>query len=405
MYIISSSPEDKENVAPPLLQQTHRSVEEKAENQPRPPSMVEKSKPVPSTPGDKLALPDLTTMADMKRARESVSPEERLLWDVEGSSISALKDLPRGKKRARSSSPIPTVSPQVRTGPDFDIWRSHSLKGSDFEHIMQSSSPQHTKEGHTPRTMARLKRTQSLGNNHYIPSNKRIKRSSPEKDESQANKAQRSKLSTFIENLRKDLTQSAQPTPNRALMEVKSPSQKVFSSQRPSVEKTIDEPVKGSDYGSDDDFDLLGESILNIFESTQETPLARIGQSPRRKPPFKPPGDATNATTPVTVLAEKTSEVGISKIDEDEFDDGMDDADFDEALVETSFTAEQDQVVSAKTKSPSKQQQIGGVSGAVCDDEFGDDLDITDFEAAEAAATQSLHGARSSLLPVRTGSL
>ncbi|KAH9208381.1 hypothetical protein DL95DRAFT_395323, partial [Leptodontidium sp. 2 PMI_412] len=137
-------------------------------------------KPVPSTPAGRLALPDLIGMGDVRRPVQSVSPEERIEWDQKekGSGSGAFGGIRRARKRARSSSPTgssPARALHPQVDPGSELWGRYSFSGSNaptpqglpvpaLAHLMQTSSPQPTKEGVAPRSGSGLRRANSCGN-------------------------------------------------------------------------------------------------------------------------------------------------------------------------------------------------------------------------------------------------
>lgn len=138
----------------------------------------------PTTPAaSRLALSDLVGMKDVKSEEKKITPDERILWRHDASSMhgsdSSYGALRRIKKRARSSSPTSSpVQASVQStnkgeafdlqrlnkclktpqmDPSTDLWDRYNLstnKGTPttpqlpaLAHIMYASSPQSSKEG------------------------------------------------------------------------------------------------------------------------------------------------------------------------------------------------------------------------------------------------------------------
>lgn len=88
------------------------------------------------------------------------------------------------------------------------------------------------------------------------------------------------------------------------------------------------------------------------------------------------------------------------RLEDDEFDDGFDDDDFDEAFAGASLAdtdhSKINEIPRDNLGCPS--EVIYGEGGTDDDDdEFGNDFDDADFEAAELSATQSLRQVQSDL--------
>lgn len=411
-------------------------------------------KDVPSTPGSRLALPDLLGMGDVKRAVLDVSPDERIDWnhgkeDSSHKSGSAFGGVRRAKKRARSSSPVSSSPAQLSkhfptTNDDFDrqadpgseLWGRYSLNGSNvptpqvpsvpaLAHLMHMSSPQPSRDGLTPRSTFR--RANSCGN--QFPKRRRVVGSDGDVFTESANIGP-SKLAVLIERVQEGLTQPRLPLPMTDTSE--SPDGLVTSPSRNTTRRAPERQVgsKGayspnslqrvdnktpqkppssiesnsSDYGDFDDGEL-DESLFDTLESRTEQVL-----SPRKtsvsKPSHDPPprSNGVGETTGLGINLAETS-VSVSNGDDDEF------GDFDEDLLEVDL----EQVVSQFDRGvlPEKParggtgiptaSKTGIISIADSDDEFGDDdLDEGDFDAVEATVTQSVQPTADGLLPVCT---
>lgn len=176
----------------------------------------------PSTPAARLALPDLIGMEDVRRVVQEVSPEDRIEWDRRSSASSSF-GIRRAKKRARSSSPISSPVPQNHLNPQLDpgseLWSRYSLNGSNaptpqgatipaLAHIMQTSSPQPSKDGTTPRSVAGFRRTTSCGT--QFPKRRRVGGADNDDVFTESAEIGPSKLSVLIERVQEGFAQPKQ---------------------------------------------------------------------------------------------------------------------------------------------------------------------------------------------------
>lgn len=375
--------------------------------------------------------------ADPENQENDTSPDERLLWhtnqDNVDASISPLVPR-RGKKRARSSSPLssPAVeklaTPAVnvkklkqalkspRADPALDLWDRFAVGGQDsknplgatnpaFAHLMVSSSPRPQKEETSTHGESGLRRAISCGS--HWPKRRRIEAVSETGPVSERGATTKSSMVTaLLETVNGEINKSDEMEDNFGM---ESPSIKKRRSPRkprvsadhvefPQVFKTSiardanpgrelnleNAKTSTSDYG-DEEFD--DNTLLELDASLLS------GQV-----------EAGSFTTADKALAAGKIEQPKqdASFDDDEFDDGMDDdllaAAEDMAVVIAPKTASGHASASAaKTAAPLD----GGTDDS--DDVFGDDFGGDfDFEAAELAATQSVGQTTSSLMPVRT---
>lgn len=391
---------------------------------------------VPSTPAGRLALPDLIGMGDIRRTVQNVSPEDRIEWEQHSSNSSLAITT---KKRARSSSPI--SSPAAKTpsrfndrgellhpqlDPGSELWGRYSLSGSTpqgqtipaLAQLMNTSSPQVSKERAGARAMSGFRRANSCGN--QFPKRRRI--GGPDEDvftESDASLGP-SKLSVLIERVQEGLVQPKQPHDETNFSRPSSLSNRQFSEDNQvctpfgqdslpksttrdksqcelrTAPKNIETPHQSSrseesDYGEFDDDDLDDLTLLDTASracgspASSHEPLSRTAQQATTSP---------NVPQNRGFNDEKTNDNVFDDSDEDLFAADL-------GHLETNFDSQHP----AQANKASASDQLEGIValGADSDDEFGDGgLDDLDFEIAEAAATQSKQHKTSSFLPVRT---
>jgi hypothetical protein len=422
------------------------------------------SKDVPTTPAGRLALTDLIGMGDVRRAVQTISPDERIEWnhekDMMPGSGSAFGGVRRARKRARSSSPTGSPSAQnsphlnhefesisihPQVDPGSELWGRYSLNGSNaptqqgpsipaLAHLMHTSSPQPSREGVTPRSASGFRRANSCGN--QFPKRRRV--GGYEGDDVFAESATigPSKLAVLIERVQEGLTPKKpsvwtmssksfdtsinQPSPDiegsKSVDENRVEDPKAAHEPCPSRAE-VDKPKKetivtaqepnndisgSSDYGEFDD-DELDESLMEILVEGSET----APQVPPnlRSQAFDKASDRYGQ--PPQLKVSESFELGTFKAEPDEFDDSDEDL----------FAVDLENIASqfdTKTHGKSNDVSVGWAGASEqrkplvrakseSEDEFGDGgLDDLDFEAAEATATQSIQQTANSLLPVGT---
>ncbi|TVY39453.1 DNA replication ATP-dependent helicase/nuclease [Lachnellula occidentalis] len=423
---------------------------------------------LPSTPGSRLALPDLIGMGDVIRAVQTVSPDERLEWDYDkdndSTSSSSFGGIRRAKKRARSSSPV-NSSPALASNhfsakngtansqvdPGSELWGRYSLNGSNaptpqgpsvpaLAHLMQTSSPQPSKEGTTPRSTIGFRRANSCGN--QFP--KRRKTCGPADGDVFTESANigPSKLSVLIERVQEGMTQpkrsstESSRSPNVLSAGRSSPTNEnnspmhqkerrgakalaansvpqnpqVISHDFDRIAQPKQAPAKSdsSDYGDFDD-DELDETLLDILESDPTQPILEntitsISNTPVG-PSFKSPQKHRNINLqPPSVKVSKSSSTLNSATEFGGFDEDVLGDDLEQVLSQFDRKAPSPNVRKGAANPPGLANSPGAsrrvASVADSDDEFGDDgLDDFDLYAAEVAATQSIQQTANSLLP------
>jgi DNA replication ATP-dependent helicase Dna2 len=343
------------------------------------------------------------------------SPNDRLLWDnrQDPHYMAALSPmLSRGKKRARSSSPVsspaaehpktPAVNVQKlaqalktpNADPTLELWDRYSLNGPEsisaqqgltnpaLAQLMISSSPTPTKKlaASARAGSGSLRRAISAG----LGLTKRRKieksRSAGHVSNSQRELEAASK-SSLVSALLDSVTSSIhEPSPrNQRVTARPSPKPEKQATPEPIVAPSkpaaVIKPEASSDYG-DDDFDDFDDDTFMDLEASISTPSAlqpakSIVSAPSEPPALRQPGSS------------------------DEF------GDIDEAISEGTKVVPT--VPSKKEGLPVPQQKaLSALDSAMSDDEFGDDFDADlDLDAIEFAATQSLKKTSTAVPAVR----
>jgi len=385
---------------------------------------------------------------DVPKEEEDNSPSERLLWHNDGgSSFAAISPMlaRRGKKRARSSSPngsspsnskLDTPAVDVNqlkqalrspyADPAMELWDRFSLSGTSnatpsgmanpaLAHLMASSSPRPAKDGAVTHGESSLRRAISCGN---WPKRRRIEKvdgASPSNRfrQGRAMTSKNSMVSALLETVTDEITKSdalqarqeamRSPSPTKRTTrghDAGSPTRRRAAASRPqggTVSSGMgSEPKPGlqsqdspSEYG-DDDFD---EDIIMELDASL-LPSAELR-------------DATLGVRQVEVcepVALATTRQESSTDVDDEFDD-LDDDIFAEAedLVAEMNSKQLSQLEGTGQSGKGRDDPGGGQEET--EDPYGDDFGGDfDFEAAELAATQSVHPTHVSVSPsnVRT---
>lgn len=388
------------------------------------------------TPVSRLAWQDLMGDADPENQETETSPNERLLWHTREDhldvSISPLVPR-RGKKRARSSSPVssPAVeklgTPAVnvkklkqalnspRADPALDLWDRFAVEGPDSKnplgatnpaltHLMVSSSPRPQKDGTSTHGESVLRRAISCGS--HWPKRRRVEAVSengPVRERGDTTKS--SLVTALLESVNGEINKSEEVGDDVGM---ESPSiKKRRSSRKTSASAEPEEsplaPTAGvsrradsargldmedpktptSDYG-DEEFDdnTLWELDASLLSGQVEA--GSFTAADKVLAPSKVPPPRHQAS-----------------FDDDEFDDDVDD---------DLLAAAEDMVADLTPKptsqpAPAPPAETASLGDGIddSDDIFGDDFGGDfDFEAAELAATQSVSEMASSLMPVRT---
>lgn len=374
-------------------------------------------------------------VANTENQNADTSPDERLLWHNVQDQLDAVSPIVprRGKKRARSSSPLssPAVdklrTPAINvkklkqalksphTDPALDLWDRFAVDGPNSKnplgatnpalaHLMVSSSPRPSNEGKSSHGESGLRRAISCGS--HWPKRRRteaVSDSGPVKDGRERN-TKSSMVTALLETVNGEINKSDEMDVENVGLE--SPSVKRRRSPRkPTVlatplelpkippaamirktefdlrQDTEDAKSPTSDYGDEEfDDDTLWDLDASLLSGQVE---------------------ARSFT-----MAENTLAAGKKEQPEEEesFDDDFDDMDDDLLAAAEDLIA--DDTPRPKPK-PAPDPAVtavhldGGTDDP--DDMYGDDFGGDfDFDAAELAATQSVGQAESSLLPVRT---
>ncbi|KAF4458912.1 dna replication atp-dependent helicase dna2 [Fusarium albosuccineum] len=337
------------------------------------------------TPATRLTWRDLLEPTSGTEDETNTSPSDRLLWDNRQDTLylSALSPMMsrKGRKRARSSSPVSSPAPEKanppsvnvkklaqalkspHADPTLDLWDRYSLNPETnsplglanpaLAQLMVSSSPRPTKST----AEANLRRAISCGLNW--PKRRRVERStsgsrlSGEKEEIEASKSSlvTALLDTVTSSIngndeaRDPLMESPSPK-KRRICATSSGSPRRLKPQVP-AQPQVQEPAS-SDYG-DDDFDDFDDDTMMQLEASINATQLEIAQ-------------------PIDQKESKTV---------DEFDD-LDDDIFDEA---------EDLITTVDQVSQSNPPKLDPDPDDEFGDAFGGDFD---FEAVELAATQAV---------------
>ncbi|RFU77124.1 dna replication atp-dependent helicase dna2 [Trichoderma arundinaceum] len=379
-----------------------------------------------ATPVTRLNWSDLLEPCSQAEDDLSISPNEKLLWNNKQdpnafTTISPM--MPRkGRKRARSSSPIsspstdriatPTVNVRKLTkalklphpDPTLELWDRYSLNTPEGQsaavgitnpilaHLMVSSSPRPSKNQAAQVDQENLRRAASCGFNW--PKRRRMEKS---KSGSQSSVGQReleaASKSSLVTALLDSVTssihdQSQDDDTETGVME--SPSLKKRQIAPPNGNspsrkpKTRLESPTVSDYGDDD----LDDDFLMLEETLQASQASQATQTTQASQAAAAPVDES------VKMTEKQGRQGMSKlppVDEfDEFDDDIFDG-ADDLLtdLETKTRMPAKTMTPRATKAPPAKKTPQKL--ADLDDEFDDVFDgDVDFEAVEYAATQAV---------------
>ncbi|KAI0173452.1 hypothetical protein GGR52DRAFT_387905 [Hypoxylon sp. FL1284] len=405
-----------------------------------------------ATPVSRLAWQDLIGKTEIREKEDETSPNDKIGWDTREDSQQGLKMSPvmpgrRGKKRARSSSPVsspanskphtPAVNVEKlsralkspHADPAMELWDRFSLGGpttitpigamnSALAQIMVSSSPRPSR---TPGEGG-LRRAISCGANW--PKRRRVERAEAPRpmdvivDESPSGGSKSSMVNALLQTVNGEINKSKaikthhhsakSPSPNKKRAPTiaqpsgsptrrKSPSKPVLPSNVDRTAQTTDKPRPNasmdalSDYGDDDfDDDTLMELDASVYQTREEhaqadikVPTADTGQDPVQQQPLQ---------------GSESSDDEFADMDDDVFaaaenlmtqiDSSHNPVDKPDTLPQTSVAA---------------QEKPTDVANDFAEDAFEDDFGDFDFEAAEIAATQSASSKKANgSLPVRT---
>ncbi|KAI2633127.1 hypothetical protein GGS26DRAFT_555382 [Hypomontagnella submonticulosa] len=388
-----------------------------------------------TTPMNRLVWQDLIGTVEVTQEEEETSPNERIGWDSredprQGMKMSPVMPGRRGKKRARSSSPVsssPASNSKPRTpavnveklsraikshhaDPTLELWDRYSHTGttsvtpvgamnSALAQIMVSSPRSLKKDG------GGLRRTISCGANW--PKRRRVERTEISRpievavNESPRGHSKSSMVNALLESVtgeinktkaiqaRRDALRSPSPKKKRSQLAAQAPSsptrQKsskpappLFTEKAGPIARTTTSSLNdSSDYGDDEfDDDTLMELDASICQSRElieddsTAPPAGTTQIPNQQYNQEPaPLDDEFADIDDDDVFAAAEDL-ISQIDSSR-----------SAKNETRTPSEP--AVAAQTRPPVVVDDLG-------DDVFGDDFGGDfDFEAAEIAATQS----------------
>jgi hypothetical protein len=405
-----------------------------------------KTCPPPSTPGARLPLAELVGNVDdssRHMVKAVVSPEEQLCWR---GSQSINTPLPRKRKRARSSSPAAPSQEDPRgqdsarkdfttpqADPNTELWNRYTNnKGTPsgtravaFAHLISESSPHSLANAGS---VSGLRRWASCGVEFPASTKKKKRRISGafavateqiedvfhQRSSDGGPQVKKSGLASLVESLKEAIPKrpsavashppsSSSPLPDHEpfRLPVDSPIRLRTIDEHLPPEDTsetlggeaeavaeLDEADHGrSSSGSSDDFGDFDDEMVDALEITNHEPVSHHDQDPRpdelESVVAVPPDHETDALPTIPT----------------NYCDSDDEFDLDEDI----FAADLEQVASLYDRRPemsAAEQEVQMVDGASDarppvisllddDDDFGDDIDADEFEAAEIAATQA----------------
>ncbi|KAK9772876.1 putative DNA replication ATP-dependent helicase/nuclease [Seiridium cardinale] len=405
------------------------------------------------TPHGKLAWQELIGISEDREEEEDTSPNERILWESkrrEGvPDISPMITRRRGKKRARSSSPVsspsnhskpatPAVNVKKLTqalksahaDPALELWDRFALSGSTnttphgvanpaLAQIMVSSSPQPSKilpagikDPGTP-TGSSLRRAISCGANW--PKRRRTDRGeyvaqpSAALEQSPSQGTKNSMVNALLQSVngelnrskaiqtRHEASKSPSPTKKRQNLQPSNGSPKRRSPPPrpppPLFKSPVKPPTVGTKRSQTPDVQKDDSSDYGEDDFDDDTLMVLDASlAPNHEEMTTAPLSSDNVLVAGSEMAPGAQQTS----DDDEFGDMDDDvfaaAEDMIAVIDSSHTslmtpgkAREDIAVAEPTVSTCQTKGVG--NNAYDDDDFGDDFD---FEAAEVSATQAV---------------
>lgn len=389
---------------------------------------------IPRTPATRLALPDLIGMVDVQTEEVEVSPDERITWghnnNISSSSVSPYMAHKR-PKRARSSSPLGSspanLSPHAafdlkrlsqtlktpQAEPGSELWDRYggnssaqkSASNSKLAYLMYTSSPQSSKQASATRIDDKLRRSITCG--AQWPKRRRVTGiDSPAEEDvftnpSKAGMSNLSRASALLMKVNEgrqasqDTKSSFETIPTPSLHKKSSTGSEAVDVNAPPLEVPVvaseahdNYPIckeenhdsviikdEDSDYGDIDEDDI---GSLMIDRGPMNSENSKID--------FTTTGCRRSADE--AVLDKKGQNDGQKDDDDDDDEFGnMDDIDL-EGIAAKYDGAETREASMGRSiqKSDTTQNEA---SKEVSEDEYGNDLEFADFEAAEAEVTQS----------------
>lgn len=376
---------------------------------------------------------------DAEKQHNTTSPDERLRWETE----EMLEDYSplaprRGKKRARSSSPVSspaydkarTTASNVkrlkqaltsqRVDPALELWDRFGVGVPDSDnspgatnpvlaHLMVSSSPRPSKDSVPSHGESGLRRAISCGS--HWPKRRRVEPTTAPDRSRQRESSKFSMVTALLETVNSEISKpddmeeanlssqspsirerrsSTKPigSPTPALRQNSEPAVVAAPRTNPEVAQSVQQANSpSSDYG-DDDFD--DATILELDASMLS---GQVGA-----------GSFTATERALTTEAVQEKVQQQKPILEDEFEDEFDDLD-DDLLLAAEDVIKLDPPTQPVRAAPIADSNAVLLDGAAndsedtYDDDFGGDFDC---DALELAATQSVSQKASSLMPVRT---
>lgn len=376
-----------------------------------------------TTPMNRLTWKDFMEPSGATEEETHISPNERIMWDSKPDTLYANALSPmlarRGRKRARSSSPISSPAadnpktPAVNVkklaqalksphaDPTLELWDRYSLSKNEthttpvglanpaLAQLMISSSPRPSKDSAGNHSSGNLRRAVSYGLNG--PKRRKIEKTkscgSGSNSQREMEAASKSSLVTqLLDSVNSSIQEPSPEEPKQLIPESPSPRKKRRSPLKDSTPCRAGIGSKApdilSDYG-DEDFD--DDTFMELEASIN---------GPRSVDPADPAKDGIEG-------GGSQAHIGRNAAVADEFGD-FDDGDFDAANLTTVTrakpSADTGQPVSPAAATISRADDVTDDF----DDEFGDlDNGDIDFDAVELAATQSVKRAQTSTQSVR----
>ncbi|RYP10201.1 hypothetical protein DL764_000822 [Monosporascus ibericus] len=402
------------------------------------------------TPVSRLKWQDLIGGPQPRDDRQDMSPNERILWDTKQAqsyNLSPMMPRKRGKKRARSSSPISSPAANSKSNtpvvnvkklaealksphadPALDLWDRFALSGSTsatpldaanpvLAQMMVSSSPQPVKMRGAVPAEGGLRRTISCG--AHWPKRRRTDRADPVEplevmvEESPSGASKSSMVNALLKSVTGEINRSkAVQVRHEAL---KSPSPKKRrrhptppASSSPSRHSSPAKPIlplfdemnqektgqghrsltatNASDYEDDD----LDDDTIMQLDASLVTPRDEADDGgtvllpPGPRPPPPDTGQDGGQAMPEEELGSFDDE--FADLDDDVFAAAEDLL----TQIDSNCTSTKDGDVLSQPTSVPQHNEVGIDSEHFAEDMYGDDFGGDfDFEAAEIAATQS----------------
>ncbi|RYO80588.1 hypothetical protein DL766_002212 [Monosporascus sp. MC13-8B] len=402
------------------------------------------------TPVSRLKWQDLIGAPQQRDDRQDMSPNERILWDTKQAqsyNVSPMMPRKRGKKRARSSSPISSPAANSKSNtpvvnvkklaealksphadPALDLWDRFALSGSTsatpldaanpaLAQMMVSSSPQPPRTRGAVPAEGGLRRTISCG--AHWPKRRRTDRADAVEplevmaEESPSGASKSSMVNALLKSVTGEINRSkavqvrhetlkspspkkrrrhptppASSSPSRRLSPAK-PISPLFDEMNKEETAQRDRSVTASNASDYEDDDLDDDTIMQLGASLVTPRDEADGGGTTLLPPGPPPpppdtGQGADQAIPQGELGSFDDE--FADLDDDVFAAAEDLL----TQIDSNHTSTKDGDIPSQPTSVPQHHELGigsdDFAGDIYGDDFGGDFD---FEAAEIAATQS----------------